>query len=59
MKYKYVVSNYDPVSSFLNPVAVFDDLESATEYARITFGATEINGIRLIDKVVSFLKGQK
>lgn len=59
MDFKYVVSNYDPVSEFLTPVAVFDDEESADEYALITFGDTEIDGISLVDRVVSFLEGSE
>lgn len=55
MKYKYVVSNYDPITETVIPVAVFDDEESANEYAVITFGDTVINGVNLVDKVVSFL----
>ena len=57
MEFKYVVSNYDQFIEKSTPVAVFDDEESANEYALITFGDTEVDGWSLIDKVVSFLEG--
>ena len=55
MDFKYVVSNYDPITDTAVPVAVFDDEESADEYALITFGDTTIDGYSLVDRVVSFL----
>lgn len=59
MKFKYVVSNYDPITETVTPVAVFDDEDSANQYALITFGDTVIDGWNLVDKVVSFLEGSE
>lgn len=55
MEFKYVVSNYDPITETTTPVAVFGDEDGANEYATITFGDTVIDGCNLVDKVVSFL----
>ena len=54
MEFKYVVSNYDFMTETAVPVAVFDDEESAKEYAIVTFGSTEIDGYGIIDKVIGF-----
>lgn len=59
MKFKYVVSNYDPITGTFTPVAVFDDEESANQYAIITIGDTSIDGWSIVDKVVSFLDGSE
>lgn len=56
MEFKYAVSNYDPITNTAVPVAVFDDEESAKEYATLTFGDTVINDWELVDKVVSFIE---